>query len=516
MKTKNLEILDCTLRDGGYYTNWDFDDKLVEKYFSAMNKLPVDILEIGYRSTPQKDYMGKYFYFPQFVIDKIARLNKGKRLALMFNEKSVRPEHLDDLLKGLNPIISLIRLAVDPENLERAVILAKAIQERGFGVAFNVMYMSQYAENVEFLKKLKIVNGVVEYLNIVDSYGGLLPNQVTELVKIVKANVGVIVGYHGHNNLELGLANTLAAMDAGCEIVDATVLGMGRGAGNLKTELLLTHLASIGKADFDFNELSALIEAWTPLHKEHEWGTNLPYMVSGANSLPQKDVMEWVTQRFYSFNSIIRALQNQKTGEADNMRLPVFKPEKSFKNVVIIGGGPNAKLHAEAVKHFVNKLDNACLIHASSKNAKSYEDVDLDQYFCLVGNEGHRLEEVFNDLNHFRGECVLPAFPRKMGTYIPEMLKDVAFELAKVTFTDKHLDSHTVLALQTALELNAENVYLVGYDGYPKNAITHKEQVLINENEYSFRMVGKKVLLKSILPSEYGIEVTSVYALTYS
>lgn len=71
-----------------------------------------------------------------------------------------------------------------------------------------------------------------------------------------------------------------------------------------------------------------------------------------------------------------------------------------------------------------------------------------------------------------------------------------------------------MLALQTALELTAENVYLVGYDGYPKNAITHKEQLLINENEYSFRMVGKKVLLKSILPSEYGIEVTSVYALT--
>lgn len=506
-----MEILDCTLRDGGYYTNWDFDDKLVEKYFSAMNKLPVDILEIGYRSTPQKDYMGKFFYFPLFVIDKISKFNKGKRLALMFNEKSVRPEHLDDLLKGLSPFISLIRLAVDPENLERAVVLANAIQDRGFSVAINVMYMSQFADNVEFLTKLSIVNGVVEHLNIVDSYGGLLPNQVTELVKIVKANVDVKVGYHGHNNLELGLADTIAAMDAGCEIVDATVLGMGRGAGNLKTELLLTHLASIGKVDFDFNELSALIEAWTPLHKEHEWGTNLPYMVSGANSLPQKDVMEWVTQRFYSFNSIIRALQNQKAGEADNMRLPVFKPEKSFTNVVIIGGGPNAKLHAEAVKHFVKKLNNVCLIHSSSKNAKSYEDIDLDQYFCLVGNEGHRLEEVFNDLNNFQGQCILPAYPRKMGTYIPEMLKDVAFELNKVTFTDKYQDSHTVLALQTALELKVKSIFLVGYDGYPQNAITHKEQVLINENEYSFSKIKSIIEIISILPSQYNLRVKSVY-----
>jgi 4-hydroxy 2-oxovalerate aldolase len=430
----------------------------------------------------------------------------------MLNEKSVRPEHLDYVLRDLQPTISLIRLAVDPENIERAVVLARAIKERGFDVAFNVMYMSKYVNNIEFLKKLSILNGAVEYLNIVDSYGGLLPNQVTELVKIVKANTDVKLGFHGHNNLELAFANTLAAIDTGCEIIDSTILGMGRGAGNLKTELFLTHLASIGKVEFDFNILTALIESWSPLHKEHEWGTNLPYMFSGANSLPQKDVMEWVTQRFYSYNSIIRALQNQKTGAADNLRLPVFNPEKSFENVVIIGGGSNAKLHSEAVKQFIKKLENVCIIHASSKNAKSYEDIDLDQYFCLVGNEGHRLEDVYNDLNHFRGKCVLPSYPRKMGTYIPEKLKNVAFELKAVTFTDKYHDSHTVLALQTALELKAETIFLVGYDGYPKNTITQKEQALINENEYSFRMVDKLVHLKSILPSEYQIEVTSVYA----
>jgi len=508
-----MEILDCSLRDGGYYTNWDFDDKLVEKYFLVMNNLPVDILEIGYRSTIQEVYMGKYFYLPNFVLDKIDQYNQNKRLALMFNEKSIRLEHLDELLNGLSPLISLIRLAVDPENMKRATILAKAINERGFSVAFNVMYMSEYAKNIDFLKSLQILNGVVEYLNIVDSYGGLLPEETTQLVKVIKSNVDVKLGYHGHNNLELAFANTLVAIEAGCEIVDATILGMGRGAGNLKTELLLTYQASIGKTDFDFNQLSALIEAWTPLYKEHEWGTNLPYMVSGANSLPQKDVMEWVTQRYYSFNSIIRALQNQKTGEADNIRLPVFNPKKCFENVVIIGGGPNAKLHAEAVKYFINQLDNVCLIHASSKNAKSYEDVDIDQFFCLVGNEGYRLEEVFNDLNHFHGQCVLPAYPRKMGTYIPEILKDVAFELNEVRFTDKYHDSHTVLALQTSIDLKAKNIYLVGYDGYPKNAITHKEQILIYENEYSFSRITKDVQLKSILPSEYKLEVLSVYSL---
>lgn len=513
MENRKFEILDCTIRDGGYYTEWDFDDKLVKTYMESMQHMPVDILEIGYRSNPQNGYLGKYFYFPDYAIEEIGKMNRTKKLSLMFNEKEVRPGDLPKLLSGLKPYVSLIRLAVDPENLERAVVLADAIKQQSFEVGFNVMYMSKYAENQSFLDKLKLLNGKVEYLNIVDSYGGMFPDQTAKLVAKVKANCNVKLGFHGHNNLELAFANTLAALDAGCEIVDATVLGMGRGAGNLKTELLLTYMASNGLAEFDFNKLAELIEVWTPLHQQHEWGTNLPYMVSGANSLPQKDVMEWVTQRFYSINSIIRALQVQKSGDKDNLSLPVFQSGKSFANVVVIGGGPNAVAHADAVKQFIKGKEDICIIHASSKNAKSYEDVETEQLFCLVGNEGHRLENIFNDLNKFSGKCILPPYPRKMGTYVPELVKDEAYQLKEITFTDKYQDSHTALALQLSLELNAQHIFLVGYDGYKGSTISPKEQGLISENEYSFARIQGRVGLSSLTPTKYSVPVNSVYSL---
>jgi len=502
MKMNKIEILDCTIRDGGYY------------YMQAMQHLPVDILEIGYRSKPQAAYHGKYFYFPDYAIERLAGLNHSKRLSLMFNEKDVRPGDLDKLLSGLQPHISLIRLAVDPNNFERAIVLAEAIKSRGFEVGFNVMYMSKYSQDQSFIDKLKQLDGLVEYLNVVDSYGGMLPEQTSRLIAKVKSNCAVKIGFHGHNNLELAFANTLAAIDAGCEIVDATVLGMGRGAGNLKTELLLTYLASNEMVDFDFNKLSELIEVWTPLHKEHEWGTNLPYMVSGSYSLPQKDVMEWVTKRFYSINSIIRALHVQKMGENGKSKsLPVFQPIQSYDNVIIIGGGPNAVTHSTAVKQFISNLDSVCVVHASSKNAKSYDDFNVDQFFCLVGNEGHRLERIFNNLNNFTGKCVLPPSPRKMGTYIPSVIEDNAYELKDVSFTDKFQDSHTALALQLSLELNARNIYLAGYDGYSGHTITQIEQGLINENEYTFSKFSDKVNLCSLLPSKYSIKVKSVYSL---
>ena len=513
MAVKQFEILDCTLRDGGYYTDWDFKSELLDKYFAEINHLPVDIIEIGYRSTPQQKYFGKYFYLPDFILRELEKKKISKEVAIMFNEKNTRPEHLDKLLYGLKPVVSIIRLAVDPKNFERAIILAHEIKNRGFDVTFNLMYMSKYSKDTAFISKLSAVDELVRYLNLVDSYGGMLPNEVTEMVVRVQNETKALLGFHGHNNMELAFANTLAAMDAGCKIVDSTLTGMGRGAGNLKTELLLTHLASRGVVEFDFNALSALVEEWSDLQNNYRWGTSLPYMVSGANSLPQKDVMEWVTQRWYSFNSIIRALHNQKAGEEDNIKLPVFKSEKSYKNVIVIGGGPSAVEHAEAVKQFIQKLDDVCIVHASSKNAKSYEDVYCKQYYCLVGNEGHRLEQVFNGLNHFHGECILPPYPRKMGTYIPNVLKNNSFELEKVDFTDKYQDAHTSLALQTVIDLQAESVYLVGYDGYDKSEITSKEQALISENEYLFEKMKKyNFQFNIILKTKYSLDVDSIYS----
>ncbi len=511
---KKTEILDCTLRDGGYYTNWDFDDHLVRKYIQAMQEIPVDYLEIGYRSTHQKEYAGKYFYLPGFVIEQIAELNTSRKLAVMMNVKSTSLKDISRLVKGLHGKIQLIRLAVNPDEIDQAGALSEVIKSEGFEVAINLMYMSRYVRNSSYLSLLNSLDRNVDYINFVDSYGGMYPNLVSEMIIKAKESCNVKIGFHGHNNLELAFANTIAAIDAGCDVVDCTLMGMGRGAGNLKTELLLTSLVSEQKAEFDFNVLSTLIELWIPLLHQYQWGTNLPYMVSGASSLPQKEVMEWVTQRYYSFNSIIRALHNRRNGENDNMKLPDFIPDRTYAKVIIIGGGDSARIHADAVIRFARANENICLVHASSKNAKYYENLNVDQFFCLVGHEGKRLEEVFSDLQNFKGKCILPPYPRKMGTYIPQSIMNQAYELRRVDFTEMFQDSHTALALQSAKELHAQKVFLAGYDGYSQNTITLKEQGLITENEYLFsKYVELNKVVASLFITKYSVPTVSVYTL---
>lgn len=513
MELNKVKILDCTLRDGGYYTNWDFSKRLTRTYFSAMNDLPVEYLEIGYRSVPLKEYLGEYFYCPLYVIEEARRLST-KKLVIILNEKDIKPEHADNLLRPCVGLIDLVRIAVDPQNFSRALKLAEAIKKLGFEVGFNVMYMSTWKRHKAFLEEIRMVGGIADYFYLVDSFGGVYPEDVRESIALVKERTFVKIGFHGHNNLELALINSITAVEQGASIIDSTITGMGRGAGNLKTELLLTALNARAGLEVNFNSLSNVVDAFEQLQKEFGWGTNFPYMISGANSLPQKDVMEWVTKRFYSFNSIIRALQNQKDGVEDNQKLPVFKPAKKYSKVVIIGGGPNAAEHATAAIEFVKIHSDICIIHASSKNAKLYNSLNVDQFFCLVGNEGHRLEKVFEDLGQFKGQCILPPYPRKMGTYIPQSIVKDSFELERITFTPRLHDSHTVIAIQTAIALGAKEIFFIGYDGYSGDRIDQREQELFQENESIFKDASSgEVKLFALTPTKYkSLIIHSVYS----
>ena len=212
-----LKILDCTLRDGGYYTNWDFDDFTVESYIESINNLPIDFIEIGYRSIKLDGYLGKYFYLPISVINEI-RNKSDKKLVIILNEKDIRVEHLDSVLGECIGLIDLVRIAIDPKNIKRAIILAKGLKKMGFKVGFNVMYMSTWFEQKDLFESLSEVNNVADYFYMVDSFGGVYPKDVIKTYDRIKKDLTIQIGFHGHNNLELALINTITLLRKLCQI----------------------------------------------------------------------------------------------------------------------------------------------------------------------------------------------------------------------------------------------------------------------------------------------------------
>jgi 4-hydroxy 2-oxovalerate aldolase len=508
-----MKILDCTIRDGGYYTNWDFDRNLVDTYILACNELPIDYIEVGYRSPKLEGYYGEYFYLPDYVLSRLKN-QTTKKLVVILNEKDINLINLDILLKPCIGLVDMIRLAIDPNNFERALNLAEAIKKLGFEVCFNVMYMSKWRGQPEFLKILPEINGIVDYFYMVDSYGGVTPKQVKDTIKLVRNILpNISLGFHGHNNMEMALINTLTAIEEGCDLVDSTFTGMGRGAGNCKTELLLTALNASDDLVVDFNPLTKVVDEFTDLQNIYQWGTNLPYMVSGAHSLPQNKVMDWVSKRSYSFNTIIRALENQVNGRQDNERLTMFQG-LFHERALLVGGGDSIKLHKEAIIKYLQQNSDVLVIHSSSKNANIFSGITNNQIFCLVGNEGYRMEEVFKMELPKNVMCLLPSYPRIMGTYIPKEMKNKSMELKQSTFFEPYSDSHTGVALNTAMQCNVKEIFVVGYDGYGGNA-TLREQELFLENSYMFKIVNEQKLFKlsSLLQTRYKITNCSIYEL---
>ncbi len=506
-----MKILDCTLRDGGYYTQWDFDASTLNAYVAAMNQLPVDYLEVGYRNTPQDEYLGKMGYSPVSVLKYIREVS-CKKLAIMLNAKSTSLSDVDALIAPLRGVIDMVRVAVSPAGLEHALELAKEIKQFGFELAFNLMYMSEWTHIEGLYEKLSVTSEDVDILNMVDSYGGVTPAEVKCIYTELRRAVSCSIGFHGHNNLQLGLANTIAAMECGVDSVDSTILGMGRGAGNLNTELLLTYLNKHAGLEVNFNELGKAVSAFMPLMEEYRWGTSLPYMISGANSFPQKEVMSWVCNRMYSFNSIVRALDNRMGEKVDNAQYPNFVPPTKYSCVLVIGGGQSIVTHLEAIRTFLAQHPDSAIIFPTARHAAHFVGEAQQTYYCLVGNEAQRLKENVPS-GCYRGTCILPPYPRPMGTEVPDYAEASTRELEKLDFASDFRDSVTAIALQLAILLS-DNVYIAGYDGYPGAVLSEKEAAMTNENNVIFEKYREYsgLRLLSLTPTIYKtVEVESIY-----
>ena len=497
-----IKILDCTLRDGGYYTNWDFSAPLVENYLGAMELLPVEFVELGYRSTPQKQYEGEYCYLPLSTLKRCKALCSSKKFATMINLKDVNENSVVLLLEPCIGYVDLVRLAVRPGDLAQAAKVAKVIKSMGFLVATNIMYMSTWKSLDRFYDSLHQLEGTVDYVWMVDSYGALLPDDMKTIVENVKKQISCPLGFHGHNNLELAMANSLEAIKQGCQMIDSTILGMGRGAGNLKTELLLTYLQKTGW-DIDFYKLSNIVELFHKLQHQYHWGTNIPYMISGANSLPQKDIMELMSKRRYSVTSIVEILQNAFSKQSQ--KYPNYAGSSEEKTIVI-GGGASVKQHRTAIVDFI-KQNDLTIVFASAKHIDLIAEFpERAHVVCLVGDEGHKLENsglTFTANTHFVVNADL-----KTDTYVPENLKQQTYNLPITQPELPYCDSPLSIALQL---VGVRQVWMLGFDGYLA--------VETNEDVYDLMQENQRIIdsyegeLISLLPTAYkNIKQTSIYS----
>ncbi|EFM11657.1 pyruvate carboxyltransferase [Paenibacillus curdlanolyticus YK9] len=280
-KTSHCKIVDCTIRDGGLVNNWDFSIEFVQHLYNSLNEAGVDYMEIGYKNSPKllkgAESAGPWRFLNDDFLRKVIP-NKGHtKLSALVDIGRVDE---NDILPRSESLLDLIRVACYIQDVDKALELVKVFHDRGYETTLNIMALSNVMEN-QLIEAFELIReSVVDVVYIVDSYGSLKPNDMAYLVDKFKEHLpNKRLGSHTHNNLQLAFANTIIAAEKGVELLDASVYGMGRAAGNCNTELLVAHLPN---AKYNVRPVLDMIEKYMlPLREKEEWGYIMEYMVTG-------------------------------------------------------------------------------------------------------------------------------------------------------------------------------------------------------------------------------------------
>ena len=283
---EDVQILDATLRDGGLVNNFAFTDEFVKALYVMNVAAGVDYMEMGYRASKQQfreDEYGKWKFASDDDIYSIVGDNQTDlKLSLMADVG--RCDYKTDIAPRSDSPVDMIRVATYMHQIPEAIDMILDADKKGYETTCNIMAISSVQESDVQYALDELAKTPVKAVYIVDSYGALYPIQmlrITELYLNTMEKYGKLVGIHAHNNQQCAFANTIESMSVGASMLDATVCGMGRGAGNCTIEGLIGFLKN---PKYKLDPVLQLIESYmVDMQKEYVWGYDIPYLLTGLS-----------------------------------------------------------------------------------------------------------------------------------------------------------------------------------------------------------------------------------------
>ena len=311
-------FLDCTLRDGGYYNAWDFDHSLIQNYIFAVNAAGVDIVELGFRTLNKQGFKGACAHTTDSFI-KTLEVPENLSLCVMINASEIinKGKYSEQKLTQLFPSdsvssnISIVRIASHTYEFIEALSAVNFLNAMGFKVGFNLMQVSESEPNDLIMLSKEAAKYPIDVLYFADSLGNMNSEKVKHVIDLFRTNWKGELGIHAHDNMSMGLSNSLYALSQGVTWVDSTVTGMGRGAGNVKTELLAIEISDLRNTKLNIKPLISLAnDIFKPLKNKYLWGTNPFYYLSGKNSVHPTYVQEMMADPRYKEEDIISVIEH--------------------------------------------------------------------------------------------------------------------------------------------------------------------------------------------------------------
>jgi len=538
MTYNSFTIVDCTLRDGGYYNAWNFPPELIADYLAAMKAGGVNLIELGFRFLGNDGFKGACAYTSDEFLKSLP-IPEGTSVGIMVNGADLCTDlGLEPALEKLFPEpaastpVDLVRFACHYHELPQAFEASRWLSDRGYRVGINLMQISDRSQKEVENLGIRAADWPVEVIYFADSMGSMTPEDVSKIVKWLRRHWTGSLGIHTHDNMGLGLSNTLRAAAEGVTWLDSTVTGMGRGPGNARTEELLIEAQELTGKRPNLVPLMALIRKhFAPMKSHYGWGTNPYYFLAGKYGIHPTYIQEMLGDARYDEEDIFAVIEHLRTEGGKKFSFNTLDGARQFyrgtphgswspidvfedRTVLILGAGNGVAAHRPALEDFIKHHKPLVL----ALNTQS----SIDQNMIDIRIACHPVRLLADADDH-------AALPQPLITpfsMLPENLRselgakdifDFGLGMApgRFEFHQQHCLAPNLLVLSYALAAatsgKAAKIMMAGFDGYaPGDARNEEMEAMLS----AFAQSGAAVKPVSITPSRYkALASCSLYGL---
>lgn len=521
-----IQLLDCTLRDGGYINNFQFGKSAIAKIIDKLTTSGIDIIECGFLEDGKYDIDCSVFNHVEQISNFIP-CDKGR---IMYVAMACYGEYsLDQLSDYDGTSIDGIRVTFHYNEIEDAMDYCREIQKKGYKVFIQPVGTTSYTDE-QLLYLISIVNEIQPYaFYLVDTLGLMYQYDVLRFFYLIDHNLDetIHMGFHSHNNLQLSYSNCQVLANLRSERVislDASVYGMGRGAGNLNTELIANYMNENSGYRYEIEPLLEIVDEYIMrIKEEHEWGYSVPYYLAAINGCHPNYASYLSTKQTLTVKHIAtilkmiepekRSLFDKELAEKkykefqareinDEVALEILRKSIEGQNVLLLAPGSSL---IENEKRVIEKAKANDCVTISVTFVPGFIDCDytflcnLKRYDTTFNPQNRKINLIHTSNIQIKGEESL------ILNYSSLLSEPEAIQ-----------DNSSMMVLNFLLKLKPAKVFIAGLDGYSldqKNyyqdrlQLKQDKELLMDINKAitdRVKEISNKLPIEFITPSLYN------------
>lgn len=529
---KNKFLLDCTLRDGGYINDWEFGHDNIVNIFERVVGSGIDAIEIGFLDDRREFDINRTIMPKTENVETIyGKLDRKNSMVVGMIDYGTCD--ISNLQPCDESYLDGIRVIFKKNKMYPAMEYCRQVKALGYKVFAQLVSVPSYSDD-ELLEIIKLINDVKPYaVSMVDTYGLLDPDGLKHILGILDDNMDrdIVLGFHAHNNFQLGYINATTALEYDTDrdiLVDGTLYGMGKSAGNAPLELIAMYMNEHCNKKYIVTEMQeAITTSVMDFQRRSPWGYQLFYYIAASNKVHPNYVQHLMNKRTLSITAINEILQKlpeeekleknmslieqlyvdyQKNECDDSSDIANLGRELKDNQILAIGPGTSIMTHVDSIREFISNEDPVVI-------SVNYIPQEYHPDYMFITNNTRYVQSATKLSDQENADIKLIA-----SSNLTKNERDFRYVINYSSVIDEEAefpDNSMCMLIRTLIRCGCKDVTLAGFDGYTPDNVNYfdidKAYSFLSEkaeslNEYArdfFKEVSDRIRITFLTPSEY-------------